>query len=58
MSESPLWDWVDVAEWLHRKGQVHADVVADACISRRVNLLVQKNYPSPDIDDEIARLFA
>lgn len=29
-SESPLWDWAVVAEWLRRRGQVSLAVVTDA----------------------------
>jgi hypothetical protein len=29
-SVSPLWNWPDVAKWLHRRGQVPEEVVKDA----------------------------
>jgi hypothetical protein len=57
-SESPLWDWVDVAGWLHNKGQVQHDVVVDAGIARSVNLLVQRKNKPGKIDSEIAKLLA
>lgn len=36
-SESPLWDWPDVAEWLSAKGIVTPQQVADAVTIRRAN---------------------
>lgn len=36
-SESPLWDWPDVAEWLSRKGVVTPQQVADARVIRQAN---------------------
>jgi predicted DNA-binding transcriptional regulator AlpA len=29
-SESPLWDWTDVAAWLRARGQIEAGALADA----------------------------
>ena len=36
-SGSPLWDWAEVAEWLHRKGRVSADAVTAARLIRDAN---------------------
>jgi hypothetical protein len=57
-SESPLWDWVEVAGWLHQKGQVAHEVVVAAGIARDVNLIVQRKNRTAEIDNELARLFA
>lgn len=49
-SSSPLWDWVDVATWLHKNGSLNSDVVVNARISRVVNWYVQSSekVPSPE----------
>jgi predicted DNA-binding transcriptional regulator AlpA len=36
-SESPLWEWTDVAAWLHARGQIKADALADARTIRAAN---------------------
>lgn len=36
-SESPLWDWTDVAAWLSGKGVVSDRQVAEAIVIQRVN---------------------
>lgn len=41
MSESPLWDWVDVSGWLFRKNLIGREAVVDARISRAMNWFVQ-----------------
>ena len=56
LSESPLWDWVDVANWLYRKGQVHEQVVLAADVARSVNRFVQNKRQASDAEDEISRL--
>ncbi len=40
-SESPLWDWPDVAEWLCAKGVVSDGQVAEALVIQRVNEKLQ-----------------
>ncbi len=57
-SESPLWDWVEVAGWLYRKGQVPQDVVNDASVARSVNMLVQQKSRSGKPDQEIVELLS
>lgn len=39
-SESPLWDWAEVAEWLFEHRKVSFDVVVEARLLRRVNRAV------------------
>ena len=36
-SESPLWDWASVAEWLNEKGAVSDEIVARARSVRQAN---------------------
>ena len=41
MSESPLWDWVDVSSWLFKKDIVSREHVVAARIDRTMNKVVQ-----------------
>lgn len=45
MTSSPLWDWVDVSDWLYRNEHVSRDVCLDAMISRGVNMFIEKHAP-------------
>jgi hypothetical protein len=38
-SESPLWDWVDVARWMREKGKLPAEAVLEARLMREANRL-------------------
>ena len=38
---SPLWDWVDVAHWLHRNGVLPDREIVKAHVSRTVNRVIQ-----------------
>ena len=40
-SANPLWDWVEVADWLHKKSHLSAEAVVNARVSRAVNFFVQ-----------------
>ena len=41
-TESPLWDWVEVARWMFKRKTISRHVVVDAKIVREANLaLVQ-----------------
>jgi hypothetical protein len=41
-TDSPLWDWVSVAEWLERHGKLKdRDAVARAVETRRINLALE-----------------
>lgn len=46
-SSNPLWDWVEVAAWLHRNEQLPLDAVVNARISRVVNWFVQAGEKMP-----------
>jgi len=39
-TESPLWDWVHVARWLHRNQRLSLDAVVQAKVVREANLAV------------------
>jgi hypothetical protein len=39
-SESPLWDWVEVARWLYRKRTISRAAVVEAKIARETNRAV------------------
>lgn len=36
-TESPLWDWTDVAAWLHSRGQIAENALTDAMVIKRAN---------------------
>jgi len=40
-TESPLWDWVEVADWMHRHDKLPAEALAQAKVVRAANLAVQ-----------------
>lgn len=42
-SESPLWDWVDVARWLCRQGRLDRSVPLKARIVRKCNSWINKD---------------
>lgn len=41
MSESPLWDWVDVSRWMVRHSKLSRDDVVQARMVREANLVAQ-----------------
>ncbi|RVH50683.1 hypothetical protein CN135_32145 [Sinorhizobium meliloti] len=43
-SESPLWDWVDVARWLHKRKRVDLDEVVRARFVRRCNDKIDERH--------------
>jgi predicted DNA-binding transcriptional regulator AlpA len=40
-TESPLWDWAEVADWMHRHDKLPAWALAEAKVVRAANLAVQ-----------------
>lgn len=46
-TESPLWDWVEVSSWLHKRQKIDASAVAHAKIGRAVNRFVYNNDAVP-----------
>lgn len=45
-SESPLWDWPEVAEWLSRKGVVAAESVQSANVIKQANGVLKRRSSS------------
>lgn len=43
-SSSPLWDWVEVSEWLVKQGKLPAEALQDARLSRIINVGSQVNH--------------
>jgi hypothetical protein len=41
-TESPLWDWVEVADWMHRHDKLPAEVLVEAKVVRAANFAVQR----------------
>jgi hypothetical protein len=37
VGESPVWSWVSVARWLHRRGDLDADAVESAQVIAKIN---------------------
>lgn len=55
-SESPLWDWYDVASWLHGRGQVGKDAVIEARIIREANIAIETHSIAPArLADQVKR---
>jgi len=61
-TESPLWDWVEVADWMHRHEKLPLEAFAEAKVVRAANLAVEraagadKHTISPEkLRKEIAR---
>lgn len=40
-TESPLWDWVEVADWMHRHQKLPLQALVEAKVVRAANLAVQ-----------------
>lgn len=40
-SDSPLWDWCEVATWLHGRDQIGREEVVQARIVREANLVIE-----------------
>jgi len=45
-SESPLWDWVDIARWMHHNDKLSSEDVLEARLVREANTIMQTT-PSP-----------
>ena len=43
-TDSPLWDWTDVAEWLYSREQVPAEIVQDAKTIREKNVTLEGEH--------------
>jgi transcriptional regulator with XRE-family HTH domain len=49
MSESPLWDWVDVSRWMHKHDKISSDAVLEARLVREANLVTRQEKAPQDI---------
>lgn len=47
-SESPLWDWVDVARWMHLNLKLSRELVLEARMVREANLATTRRSFAPD----------
>lgn len=47
-SESPLWDWCEVATWLHGRQQLGRDEMIQARIVKEANLVIDSRDIRPD----------
>lgn len=47
-SDSPLWDWYEVACWMWENGKVEQDMVVEARIVKEANLVIEANEAVPD----------
>jgi predicted DNA-binding transcriptional regulator AlpA len=47
-SESALWDWYEVATWLHERDQVDLEAVIQARIVREANIVIENHSLEPD----------
>lgn len=50
---SPLWDWVEVSDWLYKNDQLAEEDVIHARVSRMVNYHVQHPNGEPKQGDEL-----
>lgn len=59
-SSNPLWDWVEVSEWLLKNQMIDEEVYREAAISRIINASAQMNQviPAANINIEAALLAA
>jgi transcriptional regulator with XRE-family HTH domain len=61
-TESPLWDWVEVADWMYRQDKLSIETVLEAKVVRAANIAVQRageahgnSISEKDLKDEIAQ---
>lgn len=40
-SESPLWDWVDVSQWMHANAKLSRDAVLEARLLKEANVVMR-----------------
>ncbi|MES1989537.1 MAG: hypothetical protein V4441_01125 [Pseudomonadota bacterium] len=58
MSDSPLWDWVDVSSCLYKKGHIGREAVVDARIDRTMNIFVQSQTQPVNIEKRFIRFLS
>lgn len=47
-SESPLWDWCEVATWMHGRDKIGREEVIQARIVKEANLVIETHSLTPD----------
>jgi len=59
-SDSPLWDWVEVAEWMHAHGgKVSSEEIDRARWVRAANnIIATLRHPDEEIEPRVARVLA
>ena len=58
-SESPLWDWVDVARWMHKYAMLSQEAVLAARLVREANVMTQtKSIPHEQFAKKLEKLAA
>lgn len=48
MSSTPLWDWYQVAEWLHAHGRLDRSAVGEARVVREANICLESRVTGPE----------
>lgn len=43
-TESPVWDWLEVARWLQARGKIDSSVVMEASVVRRFNTQLEFSH--------------
>jgi hypothetical protein len=55
-TDSPLWDWAEVAEWLVREKQADAQAAHEARVIREANrVLLDAQRTSPEIEEQVRK---
>ncbi|BBB14017.1 helix-turn-helix transcriptional regulator [Sphingopyxis sp. FD7] len=47
-SNSPLWDWLEVTEWLHAQSRIDREAVVEARIVKEANRFLELHDGQPD----------
>jgi predicted DNA-binding transcriptional regulator AlpA len=47
-SNSPLWDWLEVTEWLHAQSRIDREAVVNARIVKEANRFLELHEGHPD----------
>jgi transcriptional regulator with XRE-family HTH domain len=58
-SESPLWDWIEVARWMHESGKLNAEALLQARILHEANrAALEKSVTPKRFAEAIAKIAA
>jgi len=47
-SDSPLWDWCEIAAWLHSRQQISREELVQARIVKEANIVIETHGLEPD----------